>query len=74
MTDLMISVDAARARIAAVLLPQPVETCTLANATGRTLAAPLIAALTQPPFAASAMDGYAVNSHDLGTMPKRLAL
>lgn len=74
MTDVMISVDAARARIAAILLPQPAEACTLVDAAGRTLATPLIAALTQPPFAASAMDGYAVNSHDLGTMPKRLSM
>ncbi len=74
MTDIMISVEAARARIDAALLPLAVESCTLIDAPGRTLAVPLIAALTQPPFAASAMDGYAVHSRDLGTTPKRLFL
>jgi molybdopterin molybdotransferase len=73
MTDIMISVEAARARIAAALLPLPSEPCTLIDAPGRTLASPLIAVLTQPPFAVSAMDGYAVHSKDLGTTPKRLS-
>ena len=62
MTDIMISVEAARARIAAALLPMATEPCKLVEAPGRTLAEPVIAALTQPPFAASAMDGYAVQS------------
>ncbi|WP_417478621.1 gephyrin-like molybdotransferase Glp [Maricaulis sp.] len=74
MTDIMISVEAARARIAAALLPMDSEPCTLIDAPGRTLAAPVIAALTQPPFAASAMDGYAVRSSDLGETPSRLSL
>ncbi|MGK0266650.1 MAG: molybdopterin molybdotransferase [Maricaulis sp.] len=73
-TDVMISVEAARARIAAALLPLTPETCTLLEAAGRTLARPLIAALTQPPFAVSAMDGFAVHSSDLATLPKRLSL
>lgn len=74
MTDIMISVEAARARITAALLPLKAEPCTLIEAPGRTLAEPVIATLTQPPFAASAMDGYAVHSRDLGDTPKRLAL
>tara|TARA_R110002073_G_scaffold3282_5_gene22139 strand:+ start:6152 stop:7345 length:1194 start_codon:yes stop_codon:yes gene_type:complete len=74
MTDIMISVEAARARIAAALLPMATEPCNLIEAPGRTLAEPVIAALTQPPFAASAMDGYAVQSADLGATPTRLSL
>ncbi|WP_417493853.1 gephyrin-like molybdotransferase Glp [Maricaulis sp.] len=74
MTDIMIPVTAARARITAALLPLEAEPCSLTEAFGRTLAAPLVAQLTQPPFAASAMDGYAVHSRDLGDLPARLAL
>lgn len=52
------------ARMAAEDLP--LEACL-----GRTLAAPVVAARAQPPFAASAMDGYAVRSADT---PGRLRL
>jgi molybdopterin molybdotransferase len=41
------------------------ETVPLARATGRVLAAPLTALRTQPPFANSAMDGYAARADDL---------
>ena len=50
MTDIMISVEAARARITAALLPLKAEPCTLIEAPGRTLAEPVIATLTQPPW------------------------
>ena len=40
------------------------ETVSLASANGRTLAEPLVARHTQPPFNASAMDGYAVRTED----------
>ncbi|MGC5352337.1 molybdopterin molybdotransferase MoeA, partial [Klebsiella pneumoniae] len=46
--------------------PTGAETVTLAEAAGRTLAADVAAARTQPPFPASAMDGYAVRSADAG--------
>ncbi len=45
-------------------LPLPAEMIPLAEADGRVLAAPLPARRTQPPFNASAMDGYAVRSRD----------
>ena len=45
------------------------ETVPLAAAAGRVLAGPVAANRTQPPFDASAMDGYAVRSADLGTLP-----
>jgi molybdopterin molybdotransferase len=59
-----ISVEAARARMLAGLAPTW-ETVALSNALGRTLSAPIIALRDQPPFDASAMDGYAVRPGDL---------
>lgn len=43
----------------------PAETLALANCAGRVLAEDLKALRTQPPFANSAMDGYAVRAEDL---------
>mgnify|MGYP001764920222 CR=1 FL=1 len=56
----MISVEEALARVTALAPVLPCETVMLATAAGRVMAEPAIARLTQPPFAASAMDGYAV--------------
>ncbi len=42
------------------------ETVPISEAAGRVLAAPLDALRTQPPFDASAMDGYAVRTGDAG--------
>lgn len=50
------------------------ETVPIAQAAGRTLAADLFATRTQPPFAASAMDGYAVRSVDLAEAPASLRI
>lgn len=70
----MISVDEALDRIFLQLdAPQP-ETVPLARAHRRVLAAPLIATHTQPPFDASAMDGYAVRAAEVNPgRPLRLA-
>jgi len=57
----MISVDQALANIFDLLSPLPTETVALAQAAGRVLAQPAVARRDQPPFAASAMDGYALN-------------
>ncbi len=46
----------------------------LGDAAGRVLAEAVKARLTQPPFHASAMDGYAVRSGDLGDNPVELPL
>jgi len=56
--------------------PQPLaaQTVALAHARGRTLAQDLAALRTQPPFNASAMDGYALRAADLATIPTRLKL
>ena len=61
----MISLDEALYLIRSTLDPVDKETIPLTRAHGRTLAVPVIAARTQPPFAASAMDGYAVRSASL---------
>ena len=54
--------------------PLPAETVPLAQARGRTLAHDLAALRTQPPFNASAMDGYALRAADLATIPATLKL
>jgi molybdopterin molybdotransferase len=64
MAAAMISVAEARTLIGAAIRPVPAETVDLAAAAGRTLAEPVLARMTQPPFDASAMDGYAVRLAD----------
>ena len=56
----MISVEEALARCLALAAPLASETVPLRQAAGRVLAGPVAARLTQPPFDASAMDGYAL--------------
>lgn len=60
----MLSVAEALARVLALMRPVGVERVALAEAVGRVLAEPVSAARDQPPFAASAMDGYAVRAAD----------
>jgi molybdopterin molybdotransferase len=59
------TVEAARARMLAAASPLASESISLNAALGRTLAGPVLAFRDQPPFAASAMDGWAVRSSDL---------
>jgi molybdopterin molybdotransferase len=56
----MITVKQALAEVLNLVSPLPSETVPLRQAAGRTLAAPAAAQRDQPPFASSAMDGYAV--------------
>src|SRR5881628_2685276 len=56
----MISVEEALARLLAPLEKLPFEQVSIADALGRVLAEDVAARRTQPPFAVSAMDGYAV--------------
>lgn len=56
----MISVDEALARCLALCAPLGTEDVPLRHAAGRLMALPATARRDQPPFAASAMDGYAV--------------
>lgn len=57
----MISVEEALSRVFDLVQPLDCETVPLANASGRYMAAPATATRAQPPFPASAMDGYAVS-------------
>ncbi|MGB8814805.1 MAG: gephyrin-like molybdotransferase Glp [Paracoccaceae bacterium] len=56
----MISVEEALARVLALATPLGTETVPLVQAAGRWMCTPAVARRNQPPFAASAMDGYAV--------------
>jgi molybdopterin molybdotransferase len=60
----LLSVDEARARMLAEIAPLAAETVPLAAAAGRVLAEDVEAVRDQPPFRASAMDGWAVRAAD----------
>ena len=60
----MIPVQEALQRIRALITTMPVEDVFLRDSTNRILARSVAARRTQPPFAASAMDGYAVRDVD----------
>jgi molybdopterin molybdotransferase len=61
----LISVEEAAGRIITAARPTGTETVPVSEACGRVLAGPIVAGRTQPPFAASAMDGYALRAVDL---------
>lgn len=56
----MLTVEDALARCLALVTPLPTEEVPLRHAHGRMMPAPALARRDQPPFPASAMDGYAV--------------
>lgn len=60
-----IPVAEAHARLMALFAPLGTEVVPLAEAAGRVLAADVVAERDQPPFPASAMDGYAVTAADV---------
>ncbi len=68
----MISVEAALQRLLAPLEPLAAEQISVADGLGRVLAEDVVSRRTQPPFAVSAMDGYAVRAADVATVPARL--
>ena len=68
----LISVDEALARLLAGVSPTTCERVSLDAADGRVLSEDLAATRTQPPFAASAMDGYAVRAQDIADTPASL--
>ena len=68
----MISVEEAKARILAAFAPLPAEQVSLPRALGRVLAEDVVARVTQPPDAVSAMDGYAVRAADVEKVPVTL--
>ena len=68
----LLPVDEALSRLLADAGPLPSEPVAIADAAGRVLAADIVALRTQPPFAASAMDGYAVRAADIASLPATL--
>ncbi|MBX3581196.1 MAG: molybdopterin molybdotransferase MoeA [Rhizobiaceae bacterium] len=68
----MLPIDDALAGLLDGADPLETEFAPLADAAGRALAKPVKALRTQPPFDASAMDGYAVRAADVATVPSRL--
>ena len=66
------SVEAAREALLADVEPLGAEHVGLDDAVGRWLAEAVLASRDQPPFDASAMDGWAVRSADLGIGPLKI--
>lgn len=60
----LLAVDDARARMLAEIAALPAETLPLKSAIGRVLAEDVTAVRDQPPFTASAMDGWALRAAD----------
>jgi molybdopterin molybdotransferase len=70
----MISVEEALERLLAPLAALAAEQIAVSEGIGRVLAEDVLARRTQPPFNASAMDGYAVRAADVATVPARLRI
>src|SRR5215831_10146840 len=70
----MISVEEALSRLLAPLEILPPEQVSVSEGIGRVLAEDLSARRTQPPFAVSAMDGYAVRAEDVAKVPATLRI
>jgi len=70
----LLSVAEALARVTQGLDPLESERVKLEQARGRVLAEDIAAHLTQPPFDASAMDGYAVRSAAITRLPATFKL
>ena len=71
----LLPVEEALERLLSDVSPlQDVVTVALRHARGRVLAGDLAARRTQPPFTASAMDGYAMRQDDIATVPSELTV
>lgn len=70
----LMPVEDALARILRGVKPLPAETIALKLAFGRVLSRPINATRDQPPFSASAMDGYAVRQADIEQAPATLKI
>ena len=70
----MISVEEALSRLLAPLEKLPPEQISIIDGLGRVLAEDIAARRTQPPFAVSAMDGYAVRAEDVARVPVELRI
>ena len=60
----MLSVHEARNLLLERIAVMPSETCSLEHSLGRILAAPIASEISVPPFANSAMDGFAIRAQD----------
>ena len=74
MSDGLLSVAEALARVLGPATPREREDVPLAQSFGRTLAADIAARRQQPPSDVSAMDGYAVRHADLADLSRPLTL
>ncbi len=70
----LLPVDDALARILDGVTPLDIERVDVADAARRVLAEDILARLTQPPFDASAMDGFALRAADIAELPATLRL
>jgi len=70
----VISVEEALSRLLTPLEKLPLEQVSIVDGLGRVLAEDVAARRTQPPFAVSAMDGYAVRAEDLAAVPVELRI
>lgn len=70
----LLAVDEALARILAAAHSVGAEDVPLTAARARVLSGDVVARLTQPPFNASAMDGYAVRASDVASLPAQVRL
>ena len=70
----MRSVAEHAAIVAGLIRPTGIRTVRLAESAGRVLAVDVVAPLDLPPFANSAMDGYAVRAADLTAFPITLSV
>jgi molybdopterin molybdotransferase len=70
----MIPVAEAQQRLIAMIAPLGAEQVPVSEALGRVLAEDVVARRTQPPWAVSAMDGYAVRAADVATVPAQLTV
>ena len=70
----LLPVDEALARMLDGDAPLAAESVDLLSSRDRVLAEDVAATLTQPPFDASAMDGYAVRADDIGATPAELTV
>jgi molybdopterin molybdotransferase len=68
----LISIDEAQRLVLERVRPLEAERVPVERAAGRVLAEPAVAAVDLPPFASSAMDGYALRSEDTQAAPVTL--
>ncbi|WP_319568588.1 molybdopterin molybdotransferase MoeA [Cohaesibacter marisflavi] len=70
----LLNVDDALEQLLSDISVSEVENISLHNATARVLAADLVANRDQPPFRASAMDGYAIRADNVKELPTKLQI